>query len=661
MVNFSRNDQEADLVIVGGGHASADIIPFLCQSLGSRVRGVVFIDHDVEEIDALERELTALQVSMSHIVLQKRGLERESFYQLVEENGLSENTSWGDDLTNHPPMIRMQLKLRSADLLNAVWGMLPTRNDVLVGSRATIVFVFGMTGMTSSTVALEAGELIRTEITRRILNVRPDRPTVQAGDDAQAPLDEQFPRHIGIGLFPPNPYEGAGDYNLLQGLNAANALNHKLPKEPARAEDLKECPFDKFLFIDGSDFNRTQSLRDFDEWASRTASTLLTCETVTGDSFFDTNEMLNEISPFNNLALILAGGGPEDIEATSYLSRVSEDVAPLLESGGDTDTLDRVTGELLSDNLPSQLTESAVSDAIRRVQDSEDTVAKERDNLRERRSTAPPLNKWPMIVGFLLCSVAASIIAFMFEGGEQVLEFLAYNVTPLLVYVVVAATGVVAGIIGFFLGALLSFVVSQRSKGMAVAVARESVTQSETRRAQTLRSYGEDVRREADRMRERWQDLQYKRMWVMPNSNDPSLPVQNPDDSRFAAGSRFNEQREVTEKLQSTLRYIISPGVNFNVRVRRGTALVVGSQSARATFPLPRETLESAFGGDWRIRYGEGDLDDKIPIHYLLFWEPDDGKIMPRYYRENANYDLMQLPAEFNAWPNFWRQSQAES
>ena len=658
MVNFNRNDQEADLVIVGGGHASADIIPYLCESLGSRVRGVVFIDHDIEEIDALAREMEPLQVPMSYVVLQKRSLEQEIFYQLVEENELTENTSWGDDLTNHPPMIRMQLKLRSKDLLNAVWDMLPTRNDVLVLPRATIVFAFGMTGMTSSTVALEAGELIREEITRRILNVRAGRSVQSAG--AQSPIDVASPRHVGIGLFPPNPHEGAGDYNLLQGLNAANALNHKLPKETARAEDLKECPFDKFLFIDGSDFNRTQSLRDFDEWASRTASTLLTCETVTGESFFDTNEMLNEISPYNNLALLLAGGGPDDIEAANYLERVRADVIPLLERG-DTDTLDRVTGELLSEDLPSQLTDSGVHSAIRRVQDSEDTVVKERDNLRERRSTAPPLNKWPMIAGFLLCSVGASIITYMFGGGELILDFLRYATTPWLIYVVVAATGVVAGIIGFFLGTLLSFVVSQRSKGMAVAVARESVARSETRRAQTLRSYGEDVRREADRLRERWQDMQHRRMWVMPNSNDPSLPVQNPEDSGSDARSRFNEQREVNENLQNTLRYIINPEVNFNVRVRRGTAVVAGSQSARDTFPLPRESLQSAFGGDWRIRYGEGDLDDKIPIHYLLFWEPDDGKIMPRYYRENADYDLMELPAEFNAWPNFWRQSQAES
>lgn len=658
MVNFNRNDQEADLVIVGGGHASADIIPFLCESLGSRVRGVVFIDHDIEEIDALAREMEPLQVPMSYVVLQKRSLEQEIFYQLVEENELTENTSWGDDLTNHPPMIRMQLKLRSKDLLNAVWDMLPTRNDVLVLPRATIVFAFGMTGMTSSTVALEAGELIREEITRRILNVRAGRSVQSAG--AQSPIDVASPRHVGIGLFPPNPHEGAGDYNLLQGLNAANALNHKLPKETARAEDLKECPFDKFLFIDGSDFNRTQSLRDFDEWASRTASTLLTCETVTGESFFDTNEMLNEISPYNNLALLLAGGGPDDIDAANYLERVRADVIPLLERG-DTDTLDRVTGDLLSEDLPSQLTDSGVHSAIRRVQDSEDTVVKERDNLRERRSTAPPLNKWPMIAGFLLCSVAASTISFISRGGELILRLLEFEETLWLVYAVVAATGVVAGIIGFFLGALLSFVVSQRSKGMAVAVARESVARSETRRAQTLRSYGEDVRREADRLRERWQDMQHRRMWVMPNSNDPSLPVQNPEDSGSDARSRFNEQREVNENLQNTLRYIINPEVNFNVRVRRGTAVVAGSQSARDTFPLPRESLQSAFGGDWRIRYGEGDLDDKIPIHYLLFWEPDDGKIMPRYYRENADYDLMQLPAEFNAWPNFWRQSQAES
>ncbi len=63
------NMDQPDVVIVGGGNSSADFIPDLCNALSNRVRGVVFIDHDIEEIRELKTKLQSAGIEMASITL----------------------------------------------------------------------------------------------------------------------------------------------------------------------------------------------------------------------------------------------------------------------------------------------------------------------------------------------------------------------------------------------------------------------------------------------------------------------------------------------------------------------------------------------------------------------------------------------------------------
>ncbi len=181
MVQRNSGIQEPDVIIVGGGHASADFIPDLCDALGERIRGVVFIDHDMGEITGLESIINGRNIDFSYVRLEKRGLERDLFNDYVKTMGLEGYAEWDDDLTNHPPMLRVQTRLRQRDIFDAVWNLLPTQRGRLVSPRVNIVFAFGMTGMTSSTVALEAGTTIRRTINEQIAN---SRVGVQSNIDA---------------------------------------------------------------------------------------------------------------------------------------------------------------------------------------------------------------------------------------------------------------------------------------------------------------------------------------------------------------------------------------------------------------------------------------------------------------------------------------------
>ena len=192
---------EPDIIIVGGGHSSADFIPYLCESLEGRVRGVVFIDHDQREIEELQNRLKTLKVTMHDIRLQKRSLERERFAELVGEMDMEKNVRWDDEILNHPPMIRLQVELRRKDIFDEVWDLLPVIGGRLVEPRVKIVFAFGMTGMTSSTVAVESGEIILEELSKQIHNsVGNFTPT--RGDRV---IDAEEPSSLGSACSRPIP------------------------------------------------------------------------------------------------------------------------------------------------------------------------------------------------------------------------------------------------------------------------------------------------------------------------------------------------------------------------------------------------------------------------------------------------------------------------
>ena len=638
---------EPDFIIVGAGHSSADYIPDLCKTMGDRLRGVVFIDHDMEEIRTLKAKLDEMNVQNVDVVLRKRVLERERFDELRAELGMEGNTQWGDDIANNPPMIRLQVRLRSQDIFNAVWGMLPTRGGRLLRPQVKLVFAFGMTGMTSSTVALEAGELLRSRMNRHLLN-----RDVDDAIGAESVIDAPAPIHIGIGLFPPDPNEGAGDFNLPHGLNVSRVINEKLPTVESRPVDMDGMPFNRFFFIDASGFGRTLDLSDFDDWASRTVSTLVLCRAINGESFYDANEFLEEMSPYSNCALILAGVGPDEQPTIKLLREISPEIETIQQSGdNEIHTLVRglieSTAETAEATLDSPFTRArgALADALQNLVVAISDL--------EAAETAPL--KIPaiwMILGFLLGALVG--LAGTFGAEVYVLRYTPVQVIAVLNAIVILICGAVLGaVIGVVLGFFLPRLAESSNKDLRVDAAKRRRQQCLTDLKNALSALKTSVQETIGALQNEWEERQYSRMWLLPPSvNDWVHELDNDalprmDDNATAA---YDALSALNDELQRMLRYIINPNADAEFKVSRGSVLVAGSSDARAAYPTPARSMQSAFGGEWVVMEGEGNLDAAVPLHYLLFWEPEDGRVTPRYYRRRAD-TRFSLPARFNAWP----------
>ena len=632
---------DADMIIVGGGHASADAMPFLCEKLGDRVRGVVFIDHDRQEIGQLQVKIRSMGVRVQTVALAKRQLERARFESLVEEAGMTANANWEDDLNNHPPGIKFHIRMREEDIERAVWDMLPTQGGVLTSPRVNIVFLFGFTGMTSATVAIEGAAIIRERINKRL--------------GGQSAIDESAPRHFGIGLFPPNPHEGAGDFNLQQGINVARQIERVLPEPNASPREIRECAFDKLTLIDGSGFGRTQNLEQFDEWASRTISTLLTCKAVTGQSFFDLTEMLNDLAPFQNAALVMAGGGPDQQAQVDWLNDFESRIGAVIDG--------KISGIELNAAATAMENESPQVDSQSEIQTQLDGLKEDRLALvaaynahHTARSAGPGVNKWFPLIGFSTTFVVSlPVLYFVIISGVLPL-FSEENreTAQWLMPAAIALGGAVVGVVGAIIGFATDFVLSRMEQNKIVAAAENALRAAENAVRNRLAILREKIRAESNRLGVTWRETQNAKLWVMPDSDDPALPL--PQQGESTDSERNRAVADINQRMQGLVQYAINPIPDVPLRVGKGKAVICGSPTAQDLFPLPEDAMNITFECDWEIRPGEGDISDDVPIHYLLLWEPEDGKITPRFYR-NSDISVSQLPPRYNAWPQQQQQA----
>ena len=164
-----------------------------------------------------------------------------------------------------------------------------------------------------------------------------------------------------------------------------------------------------------------------------------------------------------------------------------------------------------------------------------------------------------------------------------------------------------------------------------------------------------------------WEKWSHQKMWAMPLpasrwTRDPledSLPLRVlHNDSN--APSDHNIMQDRNEARQSThdmvrmlMRHLIAPVTTSEMKVDSGTMMLVASTRVKRDYPLPEpEDMRVSFGGDWNILMSEsGDLEDH-PMHLLLWWRPEDRKIMPMYYRADADTQEQELPPEYEAWPS---------
>ncbi len=595
--------KEPDIIIVGGGHSSADFIPYLCESLEGRIRGVVFIDHDQREIDELQNMLKTLKVTMHDIRLQKRSLERERFAELVTEMDMEKNVRWEDEILNHPPMIRLQVELRRRDIFDAVWELLPVIGGRLVEPRVKIVFAFGMTGMTSSTVAVESGEIIIKELANRIHNVVGNFISSPRGDRV---IDTEEPLQFGFGLFPPDPTEGAGDFNLLHGLNTFGVLESKMPSGDERF-NMENRPFDRFFFIDGSGFERTQNLENFNRWASGTIATLLTCTTVTGESFYDVNELLDTIEN-SSISQILVGCGPVDQDRVSWIRKTEPEIDGALDASNN--ELQEKVKPLISEESPESLrNESAgkqFDEARKELTKTNDELTNSRVALTRLRRVGPQRKGSFifLIVGAALIGVVLAIVTALFY--TEILFSEDSNLSDLIVVLAGIGLPLIVIVIIFF---IFMWVRTGKEHEENVNNRRREIRRilNDLRnRVQTLDGIVGGIKGD---MQQEWHEREFSRMWLMPSfedwisrSENSSLPIRSGEEGAEEAEARVAARNAMLDELHNALRYTINPMTNLRVEVKAGTALVAGSSAALRDFPLPRENMTSAFGGDWEIK-----------------------------------------------------------
>ncbi len=292
---------------------------------------------------------------------------------------------------------------------------------------------------------------------------------------------------------------------------------------------------------------------------------------------------------------------------------------------------------ILSEEIPVQVP-FEIAESHSALTDADKSLRNAREQLARAKSATPTISPWPLVIGGFAGLMIGLIVGFVGDFYLLGLTFVGTGLSGLLV-------AVAGGGIGFWVGKSTA---SSKQEGDVIS-AQDALEIRERERKNRMTSLQDAIQDERVALQKEWAEQEYTRMWVMPRySFNPSLPL--PGDSG-GIDDRFNDRTSMRESLQAMLRYIVSPIANLDIRVRSGTALVAGSQSARDTFGLPEANLRSAFGGDWSIQLGVGDLGDSMPLHYLLFWESEDGKVMPKYYTERPSIRLERLPARFNAWP----------
>ena len=598
-----------DIILVGGGESSKTIISSVMGNLHHKVRGVLFIDHDDSTIRELYEEMSKYSddgIQVRDVLLHKRVLDREKFDLIAENMGIyGGGVTWEDPLPNHPPMVRVQTQLWGNEILNALWDMLPTvgADDTHTGrldeARVVIVFLFGMTGMTSSTVGVESAVVLRKRLRARLLNHRDE----DVNDDTEAVINStldkgSMPLFVGVGCFPPDPTDGAGQYNILHGLRVSSVIKNKLSDSKLPREvDLADKPFNKFLLLDGSGAWRTQDNKDdYSEWVARSLSTLLTCQSVDAapeaDTFYDAIEMLDSCEPFSHAGLVMAGLTREEQKMLNNLRGLQA----LVSEVGDTNAPD---GQALRRII-------ATLEGVNAGAESLAQQIREAANGWQAAGQSIPQRRW----------------WWPFGRSKRQHAIDTYNDAELA----------------------LKGVLSRLPKVIEDTV-DDLDREWEKKSHQGI-----------------WAMPMPANLWLTDPLQD-SLPLRDAGGEGHDHNiiQDRNKSRQAThDMIRMLMRHLIDPMTVHPMAVKQGTMMLVGSNNVKRDYPLPdSEDMTISFGGDWNVLMSEdGDIRD--PMHLLLWWQPADGNVLPMYYRSDDNLNAQGLPAEYDAWPHSPEQQIAE-
>ncbi len=701
----------ADIILVGGGSSSADIIPHLCRTLRGRVRGVLFIDHDEDEFHPFRKEVEeGMRVPVSVTHLEKEGARfRREFEGHVRQLGMDPSVvNWDAEIHDRPAMIRNHVWLRRERIFDAVWTYIEQMGDL----RARIVFVFGMTGMTSATVALEAAACIRDLTLNRWY---PD------GDDRAPVLDDRaLPNQIGIGLFPPDPTLGAADYNIRHGLNVAKVIASKLGKRepdpnPKRSNPLRNSVFDSYTCLDASaDPRKHMGIEDFDDWVARTLALTFTGLASSGHRIADRNEILDDLGNFTNLSLVMAG---VDTGRDQNQVKQIKNIAPAVEEV--LGTLQEVRDEF--DREPDQIAPHEVQAAVPSIPDSFHEVLETVEEIAKSQKTSTFLEKLGAIrtaeaeleeAAKELSEAGNEITRAREERGKSARSSRSFSLGPPVLLTILPALvgggvggfitssiegaviwGAALGAAGMVVGILISMILARSRYNKRAAAARDAEQESlgvfwEAARRLRYRIEGLEVaikdarleQRAINALHEEWHERPGSRLWVMPQAdnwikkfNDASLPLSTSDSAyeNQVQVERDAERQEMSEGVETLLTHAISPVISMaeappgvtklTVRIGAPAQAVAdfgfdkGNEDVRALFDSNFGYVDETKGTrtDWTGEVGQK-LPDDNPCYFLMHWDYKDEKHTPRFYKTEGGRRIRvdTLPADRNAWPD---------
>ena len=377
---------DADIILVGGGKASSRVMPLLCRALEGKVRGCVFIDHDPDEISRFQQKMEHMKVPSRPVHLQRSTSQRDepAFTEQVQKFHMKKDrVRWDMDIADRPAMIRLHVWMNRETIFNAVQLYL----RAMRGIRAKIVFVFGMTGMTSATVALEAATWLRWNTLDWLFPYGDNNSPI----DILVPVPEQ----IGISLVAPDVRDGSNDWNLQHGRSVAEVIERKMENNDLVIEDQalvdtdgvdKSNPLRREIFeiygcLDASvNPYGHMSMRDFENLASNALATIFTGKAPdTGNPTWDAREILNDFKEHPNFSLVMAGVPPEAREEVEIIRKKDNDVR------GVQRTIEEVHGKI-------QNIQKKIADHIN-LNESEEEASQGGEGAEDRRENRRASNK----------------------------------------------------------------------------------------------------------------------------------------------------------------------------------------------------------------------------------------------------------------------------
>ncbi len=554
-------------IIVGAGSSAANFIPEFCRSESENVR-VTFIDHDLDQIDDLRRQLSSVldEDSLNTVHVNKPETARANFRSKVQELGFSyERINWDREVApDTPPVIRILTHIQWDEIKRAIDDHIQKNLDDTPTAENRIVYVFGVTGMTSSTVAMEASKLYR----KRLKDWARER----------ASTSSQEIRQIGLALMSPTPTLGISAYNIEQGYKICTMLSETVPDEYASLKQREAFPFDNLFLIDGSGFGGEdrQDQREFSKWSAETLSMLLYPKGQDRHGSIDTNEILGELRGYRSIALGRAGWNPEEIIEVQDQVVLNSLVEIGLDSGLASEDVKRVLRQLKSgdEDVRKQLEGMIVA-----LDDEEDAKGElEKFNSR-----------WYRRVG----------------GGRL-----------------------------------------ERENRLKEAVANAD---------SVFEGLENMVEARADKLDKKFRGRRLKFLWSTPSLRETIRLVENRGPgsvlTNFESLESSDQQRFRTDR-DSMLMRMIDPSTEHDTRTKSIKSWEMGPSDGRQMLGFPTEDLqyEMMDNRDDPVEVAEYELSGDM-LYSLMFWIPADGKIMPRYYRNQSNPERNRLPEDKDAWP----------